>query len=221
VQLLYVEAKLKSFPEARAFRNALRGRERRLVRRVGARMRCTRIGRIKSGMAGLRKAVRRVLADQPHEQAHRQTVLRSVNQAFARVVALRDRCRADDLATIHRLRIAFKAFRYVVELLQPVLPGVTKRKLDTLHAFQNRLGEIQDADVLVAALDKFSLKHPENAAAVEAFHRDAERRRSLLVREFLANADRIHQFWPPHPPGLNHTRRPARRIRSSSQRHRC
>jgi CHAD domain-containing protein len=197
VQLAHVEGKVPAFPELRPFQKVLRGRERRLIRRVGGRMHRARMGRITSAMADVQQTVAHLLADQPHELDHWQALWHSVDQAFASVVERRMACCAGAPETIHRLRIAFKRFRYMLELLQPVLPGVTQRQLDALHGFQTRLGEIQDAEVLVLALDKFARKRPGAGGALRAFQRDAERCRRGLVRQLLARTGRIRGFWPP------------------------
>jgi CHAD domain-containing protein len=197
VQLMRVEAKLRRFSSAKAFHSALRKRERRLIREGSAQMHRARLTRIKASMATLREDVRRLVADQPHEGRHWEALWCAVNQAFDRVAELRGLCSGDDLRTIHRLRIAFKRFRYKVELLRPVLPGVTKRHLTALRAFQTRLGEIQDAGVLMQTLGKFSRKRPEDAANLQGFRQDAKRQLDVLVQKFLLNAGRIHKFWPP------------------------
>jgi hypothetical protein len=73
-----------------------------------------------------------------------------------------------------------------VELLQTVLPKVSPQDLKALRGYQDRLGAIQDADVLVGTCDEFTRKRPKRVAAMEKFRRDAEQHRDRLVREFLA-----------------------------------
>lgn len=213
VQLLHTGEKLRAFPRAKPFQRLLRKRERRLIRRVGARMHRARLGQIRQAMSALRKDVRRVLADQSHEGRHWNTLLRAVNQASARVTELRQRCRQSDVATIHRMRVAFKKFRYMVELLQPVLPDVPKRTLRALHDFQGRMGEIQDAEMMLAALDKFGRKQPQ-AATVHAFRRDVHRHRDTLVRKFLADTRSLKTFWP-SPVARSHHKLAARSPKTS------
>ncbi len=145
-------------------------------------------GQIGVSMHAVREKVLAVLADTELERQHWKSLLGAVNQAFTEVAKLRDRCHGDDLQTIHRLRIAFKRYRYMIELLQPLIPTVTSRELKHLRAAQNRLGEIQDADVLVAALEKFTCQRPKQDVILERFRRDVERRRGLLVGGFLAGA---------------------------------
>lgn len=197
VQLLDIGNKLKLFPEAKAFHQALAQRERRLVRQVGARLCRTRLRKIKASMAALRKEARRMLANPPHELRHREALARAINQALVRVTVLRSRCRADNLKTFHRLRVALKEFRYTIELLLPVLPGGIKDELKMLREVHDRLGAIQDACVLVALLEKFCRKKPRKAPALRDFCRGARHHRALLVDEYLAGACRIDRFLIP------------------------
>lgn len=206
VQLLRVEKSLRAFPDIKAFHNSLRERERRLIDRIGTRMRRARLGRFKSTMTILRRTVRRVLADQPHEHQHAMSLFRSMNQAYIKVAVLRGRCHAGNPQTLHRLRIAFKEFRYMVELLHPLLPGVTQHKLSVLHDFQTCLGEIQDTEVLASDLDDVMRKQPKKFAALEGYRREIERQRTALVQSFLEKADRVYEFqaFCPSLPNTRH-----------------
>jgi CHAD domain-containing protein len=194
VQLLDIGNNLRSFPGVKGFYKALGQRERRLVRQVGARLCRTRLRKIKTNMAAMRKEARCVLANPTHELRHREALARALNQALVRVTVLHSQCRADNLKTFHRLRVALKEFRYTIELLQPLLPGGIKEELKMLRETHDRLGAIQDACVLVAVLEKFCRKQARKAPALRKFCRGAKRRRALLVDEYLAGACRIDRF---------------------------
>jgi CHAD domain-containing protein len=200
VQLLDIGNNLRSFPGVKGFYKALGQRERRLVRQVGARLCRTRLRKIKTNMAALRKEARCVLANPTHELGHRKALARAINQALVRVTVLRSQCRENNLKTFHRLRVALKEFRYTIELLQPLLPGGIKEELKMLHEVHDRLGAIQDACVLVAGLKKFCRKKPRQAPALRKFCRGARRRRALLVDDYLAGACRIDRLLMPMQP---------------------
>ena len=95
--------------------------------------------------------------------------------------------------TIHRLRVAFKKFRYMVESLQPLLDGISRRRLDQLHDFQTRMGEIQDAEVLRQALNKFETK---TGILQGRFLEALRRRQAKLTDGFIGVADQLFTFWP-------------------------
>ena len=141
-----------------------------------------------------------MLANPTHELRHREALARAINQAFVRITVLRSQCRADNLKTFHRLRVALKEFRYTIELLQPLLPGGIKEELKMLREAHDRLGAIQDACVLVAVLEKFCRKQARKAPELRKFCRGAKRRRALLVDEYLAGACRIDRFLMPRHP---------------------
>lgn len=56
---------------------------------------------------------------------------------------------------LHQLRIGIKNLRYVVELFEPIFPGL-KEDLEVLKSFQNDLGMLHDYDVWLDELQKFA-----------------------------------------------------------------
>jgi CHAD domain-containing protein len=56
---------------------------------------------------------------------------------------------------LHRMRLAFKKFRYAAEVLLPLFPKATEETAKRLHAFQTLLGTIHDCDVILAEAASF------------------------------------------------------------------
>jgi CHAD domain-containing protein len=56
---------------------------------------------------------------------------------------------------LHRMRLAFKKYRYAVEVLLPLFPKATEETTRRLHAFQALLGTIHDFDVILAEARAF------------------------------------------------------------------
>ena len=123
-----------------------------------------------------------------------------MSQAFARVARLCRHVRAGDTKTIHRTRIAFKRFRYMVEALAPLLPAVTPDHRRAMRGYQCMMGDIQDMEVLLAALDKFVQKEGVDAGSARRLKKELVRWRQLLIQIYLNAAGRLRRFWP--PPGL-------------------
>ena len=89
-------------------------------------------------------------------------LLRSVDRAFSRTRQLRARIDPRDTRTIHRTRVAFKKFRYMVEALAEYLPGGDRPSAwPAMRHYQTMMGEIQDAEVLLRTLDKFLRKQAD------------------------------------------------------------
>lgn len=72
------------------------------------------------------------------------------------VESFRERAREEgDAESLHRMRLAFKKYRYSAEVLAPLFPRATAATMGRLHAFQTLLGNLHDFDVLLAEADAF------------------------------------------------------------------
>ena len=56
---------------------------------------------------------------------------------------------------LHRMRLAFKKYRYAAEVLLPFFPKATDEMAKRLHDFQTLLGTIHDCDVILAEAGAF------------------------------------------------------------------
>jgi CHAD domain-containing protein len=56
---------------------------------------------------------------------------------------------------LHRMRLAFKKYRYAREVLEPLLPRTARNGGKRLHDFQTLLGTIHDCDVILAEAASF------------------------------------------------------------------
>ena len=75
---------------------------------------------------------------------------------------------------LHRMRLAFKKYRYVAEVLLPLFPKATGETSKRLHAFQTLLGTIHDFDVILAEARAFRreiLGVPTESTIEAAFRR--------------------------------------------------
>jgi len=84
---------------------------------------------------------------------------------------------------LHRMRLAFKKYRYAAEILLPLFPKATEETANRLHAFQTLLGTIHDFDVLLAEARDF--RRDILGVATESVLENAFRRlREERFREF-------------------------------------
>jgi CHAD domain-containing protein len=101
---------------------------------------------------------------------------------------------AADLHGLHRVRIAFKKYRYAVELGAPLLKPVSEEASDAMKAFQDRLGDLQDSVVVIGFLTR--------AHATKELVRELEADQDVMaaeIRELLetqANAVVPEFSWP-------------------------
>ena len=84
--------------------------------------------------------------------------------------------------TLHKLRIALKHFRYMVEIAEEVSPNVHIASQPTLRSLQRRLGQVHDADVLLARLDRFAGRARRHRDDIRAFKTTIESARAQSLR---------------------------------------
>src|SRR5688572_17362878 len=100
-------------------------------------------------------------------------------------------------ATIHRVRIAFKAFRYMVEIIQPLLNDFPDGNLKQMNDYQSLMGEIQDVEVIMQTLADF----PSSTSSFDHQTRRHyyERRQAEGSSAFIDAMNQRHTFWRPAP----------------------
>lgn len=199
VHLGYVGRLKGSFPLAGAFHAWLCKREarftretRRAVKHIKTRRLGRRINAFGTRINRLRKGTSRASAFEAE--------VRAIDRAFARVAQSCRRVKAADTATIHRTRIAFKRFRYMMDALSPLLPAVTDQHRSAMRGYQSMMGDIQDVEVLLVALEKFIRSQEIDGRSARQLRAELQRRRRWLIQVYMNAAGKLRQFWP--LPGL-------------------
>jgi CHAD domain-containing protein len=195
VQLLLVAKLLPKFPDMAVLEVALFRRERRCIKQARKRIKRIETSRLAAMIDGLRAELRSL----PEPWA-RQTSFRAVEHAFAEVVLRRQRIRKEDPLTIHKTRVAFKHFRYMVEGLREVLPGLTAARLRAMQAYQTMMGQVQDREVFLAAVRRFAARERVDPAALGRWSAEIERQKRMQIARYLKRAEALNDFWPPPAP---------------------
>src|SRR5206468_3419224 len=109
---------------------------------------------IQAEHAALEKAFEKTIArsrnllrvfDAPQTQ---QVIESGANTGYSALVESMRAIDPNDISSIHRMRLAFKRFRYTLQAAQPILHDTPETMFDRMHEFQDMLGAVQDADVL-------------------------------------------------------------------------
>jgi len=195
VQLAAVRKMLRALPVARPFYEYLLGRQERSTRETRKRIKRIKAKRLGKLIAACRQDMRNWSANARPGRANAM-LLRSIARAFGGTVKLRNRINPHDTETIHRTRVAFKRFRYMIETLADHLPIANNRRLASMHRYQTMMGEIQDAEVLRQSTDGFLEKKKLNPIAARRLRRELSARRQRLIRVYLDAADQLLEFWP-------------------------
>lgn len=122
-------------------------------------------------------------------------ILGSVDDAFLVARQRLGRVDPSQPATIHRVRVAFKKFRYMVEIAQPLLDGFPEANLKRMNEYQTLMGEIQDAEVFQQTLADFYA----SSSAPEPVRRHYEARHADAVSAYLKSRDMLDTFWRSSP----------------------
>jgi CHAD domain-containing protein len=199
VQLLRVAEYAEVHPELEKFRKRLSKREKSLIRDLKK--------NLATNHRKLEKAVRVTVArSQPLLRAFtfteaERTVDSGADAAYAAVVTDRQAMDPSDVASIHRVRVAFKKFRYLLQAAQPLLRDTPEITFERMHAFQDLFGAIQDADVFFETLTTWGRKQKKKVQSglAPAYASVAQRRRDS-IEQLLSGIHELEMFWPPTRP---------------------
>ena len=207
VLLLLLEQQTEAFPETRALRQALQRREKRSLSDASRRIRTVKTGRVKQFVATLRRHLAGASVSPERRGRERRAILQAIDEAFVQVMERRRKMDPGNVATLHRTRVAFKKFRYMVEVLHRLVPGITAARLEAMQGFQTLFGDLQDTDVFMGRLDKFARKDRQRARTLAAFRHWLLKRRTAQIDACLRHADMILEFWPPRGTADNKSRK--------------
>lgn len=126
-------------------------------------------------------------------------ILRSVDDAFLITKQRQEWINPVQATTIHRVRITFKTFRYMVEIVHPLLPDFPIENLKLMNDYQSLMGEIQDVEIIMQALadappDAASFDHEPVRRYYEHCHADA-------ISAFMRVVNQFDLFWRLAPDG--------------------
>jgi CHAD domain-containing protein len=194
VMLVEVSEEMAGFPDLKAFEEHLQSREKKLLRKTRKEIK-------DSQPSSLKKRVEKVgswLEENVQGRGWTARLLSVVDQVYARALQAFGEVAASQPDSIHRLRVAFKKFRYTVEVVYPILRGYPEECIEQMHNYQSRMGDIQDAAVFLSALTEYARK-AEEAASLVAVQKSFEDRQKDLISKFMEGKEELHHFWRAAP----------------------
>lgn len=196
VKLLFVKKMVSSFPALEPFQTILMLREQRLVEQIGKRIGKVQAEPFDRHLQRVKKRLLDVIDEADLTGVWLAAVLGAAAAAYARAVDRRLAVNPTKSSTIHEFRVAFKKFRYVVEVLQPILPDLAKQQLRAMNAYQVRMGDIQDIEVLRASMNAYAATKQGSARRpLVSVQQELDRRHAMVIDAFLQSADELYAFW--------------------------
>lgn len=127
----------------------------------------------------------------------RARLIAAVDSSYANVLHRHAKIKPEETESIHRTRIAFKSFRYTVEVIRPLLIRYPVNLIKAMNEYQGWMGDIQDIEVLQGMLEAFGKKHPDaNISPCLAFVTERHR---VQVATYLSQMDTLYTFWRHSP----------------------
>lgn len=191
VMLAEISGTIHELPALKPLQLHLERAERRLLKDLRKKLRKLDLKEISRR---IRKAHDSLTAEEKTDAA--APILRSVDEAFLVARQRLDRVDPSQPATIHRLRVAFKKFRYMVEIAHPLLNGFPEANLKQMNKYQTLMGEIQDAEVLLQTLTEIQ---PASSSAPDPVRLHYESRHADAISSYLNARDMFHTFWRASP----------------------
>lgn len=179
---------LPELPQLQEFQTYLEEAEQKMLLTLGEKIK-------KFDTSKMDKGVRKtceVLASEVRHDLEAE-VLQTIDDAF---LLAKIRLRWVDLArpaTIHRVRVAFKAFRYMVELIYPMLNDFPIENLKRMNDYQTRMGDIQDTEVFIQTFTDFS--QTTTFSDLEPVSHYYDRRHIEVISVYIQNVNQLHTFW--------------------------
>lgn len=193
VQVLLTDASefLSEIPELKALQTHWLQEEKRLMKHTRKLVK----ERDTKGLSKRIEKTREMLSDLPEENLAEQ-ILAAVDEAYAHVLQTYAALDAENIPSIHKLRIAFKRFRYSVEIVHPLLADFPSANFERMHDYQSRMGDIQDMEV---ARQKLTEVNPASNLNLETVSNHYALRLQTAVRTFLEDKGEALVFWRSSP----------------------
>ncbi len=190
VMLAEISETIETLPELKHLQQILQKQERRLLREAEEIVEDLK----PAGIARRLEKVRADIAETRSSPEFDGLVLRAVDEAYAMVLQRYSWINPEHPATIHRARIAFKRFRYMVEIVHSLLISFPQSNFKRMHDYQTAMGEIQDVEVFLFTLDDLT-----EAGSAESVRRYYEQRHAELITAYIEDKGEVETFWRASP----------------------
>jgi CHAD domain-containing protein len=193
VMLVEVAETLEDLPELAPFQEYLVKREKRLLKSTAKATRSFKSTNIRKQLDATRKA----LLKAENGIDHKKRLPQIVDEAYETTLRRFRHIEPAQPATIHRVRIAFKKFRYMVELIHPLVKDLPEDNFKQMHDYQNMMGDLQDVEIFVSVFDDFADKDASyDPDPVRQFYKQ---RHSEVINIFVEDMHQINTFWRTTP----------------------
>jgi CHAD domain-containing protein len=193
VMLVEISETLATLPELLILQKFLQKREKRLLKFADDEIRDLKTKTISNCIEKIRSAL-----NEPTKGLElSERLLAVVDDVCLTINRRKERVDPAQPFTIHSVRVVFKKFRYMIEIIHPILTAFPESHLKRMHDYQISMGEIQDVEVLLRTLDDYAASHKDYDPQRARFF--YEQRHSELINAYIENMNEFVTFWREMP----------------------
>jgi CHAD domain-containing protein len=189
VLLADISESLHELPHLEFFKIQLQAEEKKLLKHARKAIKSRDFDRLKTRVEKMRAIIEAL----PDERLASQ-LLSAGDEIHARMMAAHSTMSPENIPGIHKLRIAFKRFRYAVEVIHPLLSNYPPGHLERMHEYQSKMGDIQDMDTALQRLEE--IERPAEYESVVHYFRS---RLGAAVSSFVEDSAEAFVFWRSAP----------------------
>lgn len=190
VVLAEISETLHELPQLQEFQAHLQQVEKSLLKTLRKKLRVIDLFEVSKRIRRIRESLKTELSGDFVLQA-----LQSVDHAYLITRQRRNWVNPAQASSIHRVRVAFKTFRYMVEIVHPLLPQFPPENLKSMHDYQSLMGEIQDVEIIMQALADAPVQ--VSAFDPEPVRHHYESCHAQAVSAYLECMNQLDTFWRP------------------------
>jgi len=192
VILAEISEVLQELPQLHEFQKELQSDEEKMRRNVLKKIK-------KFDTSGLSKRIRKTQQsiEEGASDGLESKVMQAVDDAYFLTRQRLEWVDSTRAATIHRVRVAFKSFRYMMEIIHPLLKEYPTENLKRMNDYQSLMGEVQDIEVFMQTLADYS--ESDSFPDLEPVRRYYEDRHAEAISTYLKDMNQLNTFWRPAP----------------------
>ena len=152
IMLTEVEEVLEKYPEPNIFFEYLKKKEKHLQRQAQKYIDSVNFIWVKGQIFQIHYIIESQVNNDLDYQIH---LLAVVDDAYSVLLKRIESIDRTNTATINRVRIAMKKFRYLLEAISPTVSDVPAEELVILRKYQSIMGKINDIDILLEKMKIF------------------------------------------------------------------
>ncbi len=188
VLLADISETIHETPALQPFQEYLQRREKKLLRAARKEIKSLKVASLSKRIKKLNQTI------EAFKQVDLEKLFSVVDETYAIVNQRYTLVDPSQPATIHRVRLAFKKFRYIVEAIYPILQDFPSDHLKRMHDYQASMGDIQDMEVALQGLANFGEQAPAsyNPEPVRAYYIE---RHALALSRYIEDKGEALTFW--------------------------